>query len=63
MLEKLRNASPKLKLGLTSLADDLLVLAGCVCILVGLAQWNSTVTWVVAGGMLIVFGYIYGKYA
>jgi len=41
--------------------DDLLLVAGCICILVGLAQWNLVVTWVVAGLMLIGWGVLIGK--
>jgi len=41
--------------------DDLLVVAGCVAILVGLAQWNLVITWVVAGLMLIGWGVLIGK--
>lgn len=41
--------------------DDLLLLAGCICILVGLAQWNGIVTWIVGGGMLIGWGVMVGK--
>ena len=35
---------------------DLLLVAGCACILYGLALWNIVITWIVAGGMLIGFG-------
>lgn len=41
--------------------DDLLLLVGCGCILFGLSLWNAAITWVVAGGMLIVFGLMVGK--
>lgn len=41
--------------------DDLLLVAGCVAILVGLAQWNLVITWVVAGLMLIGWGVLIGK--
>lgn len=35
--------------------DDILLVAGCACILYGLSQWNVIVTWIMAGIMLIVF--------
>jgi hypothetical protein len=41
--------------------DDLLLLAGCACILYGLSTWNSVLTWIVAGAMLIIFGVLVGK--
>jgi hypothetical protein len=41
--------------------DDLLLLAGCLCVLRGLALWNVVITWIVAGAMLIVFGVLIGK--
>lgn len=43
------------------LFDDLLLLAGCVCILYGLSMWNIVVTWIVAGVMLIGMAVIVGK--
>lgn len=46
---------------LASYADDLLLLAGCICILVGLAQWSAVVTWIIGGMMLIGFGVMIGK--
>ena len=41
--------------------DDLLLLAGCICILVGLSMWNLVITWIVGGMMLIGFGVLIGK--
>ena len=43
------------------LIDDLLILAGCGCILIGLAQWSIVITWIVGGGMLISLGFLIGK--
>ena len=40
--------------------DDLLLLAGCGCILYGLAQWNAVITWIMAGVMLVGFGVMIG---
>ena len=40
--------------------DDILLLAGCVCILYGLSLWNLVVTWIVGGLMLIAFGVLIG---
>lgn len=40
--------------------DDLLFIAGCLCILYGLSLWNMIITWLVAGVMLIVFGVMIG---
>lgn len=42
-------------------ADDLLVLLGCVCILIGLAMISIVITWIAAGVMLILFGLAIGK--
>jgi hypothetical protein len=41
--------------------DDLLMLAGCGCVLVGLALWSPIATWIAAGLMLIGFGVLIGK--
>lgn len=41
--------------------EDMLLVLGCILILVGLAQWNATVTWIVAGMMLIGWGFLIGK--
>jgi hypothetical protein len=41
--------------------DDILLVAGCIAILVGLAQWNLVITWVVGGLMLIGWGVLIGK--
>ena len=41
--------------------DDILLIAGCACILVGLAQWSIPMTWMVGGGMLVSFGVLVGK--
>jgi len=41
--------------------DDLLMLAGCGCILIGLALWSPIATWIAAGLMLIGFGVLIGK--
>jgi len=41
--------------------DDLLLLAGCACILVGLSMWSIVVTWIAAGVMLIAFGVMVAK--
>lgn len=49
----------KRRLGLV--LDDLLLLAGCACILRGLALWSVIATWVAAGIMLICFGVMVGK--
>lgn len=41
--------------------DDLLLLAGCGCMLYGLSLWNTAITWIAAGLMLIGFGLLVGK--
>lgn len=41
--------------------EDMLLALGCILILVGLAQWNAIVTWIVAGMMLIGWGFLIGK--
>ena len=40
--------------------DDLLLLAGCVLILIGVYQVCPVATWFVAGAMLIVSGVLIG---
>lgn len=41
--------------------DDILLLAGCGVILIGLAQYSVIVTWLVGGLMLIGFSVLVGK--
>lgn len=41
--------------------DDLLLLAGCICILYGLSLWNTVITWIAGGLMLVGFGILTGK--
>ncbi|GAP11753.1 hypothetical protein BECAL_02946 [Bellilinea caldifistulae] len=41
--------------------DDLLLLAGCICILYGLSLWSVIVTWIVGGLMLIGWSLLIGK--
>ena len=41
--------------------DEILILAGCACILIGLSTWSSMITWIVAGWMLIGFAVMIGK--
>jgi hypothetical protein len=41
--------------------EDALVLAGCLAVLIGLSLWNTVVTLVVAGAMLIGLGLLVGK--
>ncbi len=43
------------------LFDDVLLLAGCGCILYGLSMWNVIITWIVAGSMLIGLAILVGK--
>ena len=40
--------------------DDALFVAGCLCILRGLAMWSEMVTWIAAGVMLIVLAVMIG---
>lgn len=42
-------------------SDDILLIAGCACVLIGLAQWSVIATWIVAGLMLAGFGLLIGK--
>lgn len=41
--------------------DDILLLAGCVCILAGISMWSAIATWIAAGVMLIAFGVMIAK--
>ena len=36
------------------------MLAGCFCILIGLAQWSIIAAWIAGGMMLIGFGVLIG---
>lgn len=42
------------------LLDDLLLLAGCGCILYGLSMWSAIITWIAAGIMLIGLAVLVG---
>lgn len=41
--------------------DDLLLLAGCLCVLYGLSLWSVIVTWIAGGVMLIGLAVLVGK--
>ena len=41
--------------------DDVLLLAGCGCVLYGLSMWNIVVTWIAGGLMLIGLAFLVGK--
>jgi hypothetical protein len=41
--------------------DDILLLAGCCCILYGLSLWSAVVTWIVAGLMFYGFAFLVVK--
>lgn len=41
--------------------DDLLLLAGCLCILRGFSMWSAMATWIAAGMMFIAFGVMVAK--
>ena len=43
------------------LLDDVLLLAGGVCILYGLSLWSASATWIIGGLMLIGLAYLIGK--
>jgi len=51
---------PMLKF-LRSYLDDLLLVAGCSCILYGLSLLNAVIAWIAAGVMLIAFGVLVGR--
>lgn len=42
------------------LLDDILLLAGCGCILYGLSLWSVVITWIAAGLMLIGLAVLVG---
>jgi hypothetical protein len=50
-----------LKQWMAAVIDDVFLLAGCACILYGLALWSVILTWIVAGLMLIIAGVLIGK--
>jgi len=41
--------------------DDLLLLAGCGCALVGISKWSIPATWIAGGMMLIGMAILIGK--
>jgi hypothetical protein len=41
--------------------EELLLLAGCGCILYGLSIWSPVITWIIAGIMLGCFAVLIGK--
>ncbi len=41
--------------------DDVLLLAGCGCILYGLSLWSIIITWIAGGLMLVGLTYLVGK--
>ena len=45
---------------IVSLLDDILLLAGCGCILYGLSLWNAVITWIAGGLMLIGLAVLVG---
>lgn len=46
---------------LSQYLDDILLLAGCACVLYGLSMWSAIITWIVAGAMLIGMAFMIGK--
>lgn len=40
--------------------DDILIVCGCLLILAGTYQVNPILVWFVGGGMLVVFGFLFG---
>lgn len=41
--------------------DDILLLAGCGCVLYGLSLWSLPAAWITGGIMLIALAVIIGK--
>jgi hypothetical protein len=41
--------------------DDVLLLTGCICVLIGLGQWSAVATWIVGGLELIGLAILVGK--
>ncbi len=46
---------------LSKFLDDLLLVIGCVCVLIGVSKVSIVATWIIGGLMLIVFGVLIGK--
>lgn len=40
--------------------DDLLILPGCACIVIGIAHWSAPAAWIAAGIELICLGILAG---
>jgi len=45
-----------------SYLDDILTLAGCACIVWGIAQIYVPAAWIAAGIAAIAWGWLFGKY-
>lgn len=41
--------------------DEILLFIGCCCIVYGLALWQATVAWVVAGLLIFGWAFLIGK--
>lgn len=41
--------------------DDILLVCGCICILIGVAQFSPAAAWICAGLMFIAFAYLIAK--
>jgi hypothetical protein len=41
--------------------DDVLLVLGCACMLIGVSKISIVATWIIGGVMLIVFGVLIGK--
>ena len=46
---------------LSKYLDCWLLTPGCMCVVIGLAQWNAVIAWVAGGVMLMGFGLMVGK--
>lgn len=40
--------------------DDIFLLVGCVCVLVGVSMWSVPLTWLIGGLMFIGYGVLFG---
>jgi hypothetical protein len=41
--------------------DDLLLLSGCVCVLVGVTEFSPALAWIIGGLMMMGFAYLVAK--
>lgn len=52
----------KLSIFIKNFIEEMLMISGGVCILIGLSKWSVPVTWIMGGLMLVGFAVLIGKW-